>query len=59
MHVASTGDPGPDSPDYDSHVRCEHGGLSLNTTARRRISVEVLELTQRFSMFPLILSPGM
>ncbi len=41
MHVVSEGDPSPEAPEYDKHVRCEHGGLVLNTTSRTRISVEV------------------
>ncbi|KAF8969843.1 hypothetical protein BDZ97DRAFT_1956803 [Flammula alnicola] len=50
MHTASEADPAPDSPDYDSHVLCEHGGLSLNMTSRRKISVEAVELLQQ--LFP-------
>ncbi|KAG6860930.1 hypothetical protein C0995_005885 [Termitomyces sp. Mi166 len=40
MHVVSEGDPAPDSDDFAADVLCEHGGLSLNTTSRRRISTE-------------------
>ncbi|KAG5354039.1 hypothetical protein C0989_009736 [Termitomyces sp. Mn162] len=46
MHVVSHGDPAPDSGDFAADVLCEHGGLSLNTTSRRRISVEAAELLQ-------------
>ena len=41
MHVASEEDPAPDSSQFYNHVHCEHGGLSLNTTLRRKISREV------------------
>ena len=41
MHVAYEEDPAPDSSEFYNHVYCEHGGLSLNTTLRRRISREV------------------
>ena len=41
MHVAYIEDPAPDSSEFYNHVHCEHGGLSLNTTLRRRISREV------------------
>lgn len=41
MHTPSDPDPEPDSAEYHNHVICEHGGLSLNTTHRRKISVEV------------------
>ena len=40
MHVPYQDDPPPDAPEYD-RVHCEHGGLSLNVTGRRRISVQV------------------
>lgn len=50
MHVVSEGDPSPEAPEYDKHVRCEHGGLVLNTTSRTRISVEGLEILTR--LFP-------
>ncbi|KAJ7087835.1 hypothetical protein C8R44DRAFT_28584 [Mycena epipterygia] len=43
MHTAE-GDPPPDSDEYQSHVRCEHGGLSLNPTNRSRISIEAVTL---------------
>jgi hypothetical protein len=42
MHVASQEDPGPDSAELDIHVYCEHGGLTLNTTNRRKVSAEVI-----------------
>jgi hypothetical protein len=41
MHVPAFCDPAPDSPDFNLDVRCEHGGLSMKITARRRISLEV------------------
>ena len=41
MHVAYEEDPAPNSSEFYNHVHCEHGGLSLNTTLRRRISREV------------------
>lgn len=41
MHVASQQDPPPDADQYLHHVTCPHGGLSTNTTCRRRISREV------------------
>ncbi|KAG7447960.1 cysteine proteinase [Guyanagaster necrorhizus] len=50
MHTTSEGDPSPDAPEYDKHVRCEHGGLVLNTTSRTRISVKGLEILAR--LFP-------
>jgi len=40
MHTPYQDDPAPDSPEYDDHVRCEHGGLGPNITHRRRISEE-------------------
>ena len=42
MHVTSKEDPAPDSSEFYNHVRCEHGGLSLNATLRRKISREVI-----------------
>ena len=41
MHITSEEDPAPDSSQFYSHVHCEHGSLSLNTTLRRKISREV------------------
>jgi ubiquitin carboxyl-terminal hydrolase 48 len=41
MHVPSQADPPPDAYDFRGHVECEHNGLGLNTTSRRRISIEV------------------
>ncbi|KAJ3732305.1 cysteine proteinase [Lentinula guzmanii] len=56
MHVASEDDPPPDSPEYVDDVRCEHGKLSLKTTARRRISIEARQHSQAChiltSLFP-------
>ncbi|KAF8798163.1 cysteine proteinase [Phlegmacium glaucopus] len=50
MHVASENDPAPDSSEFYNHVHCEHGGLSLNTTLRRKISREAVTLLQE--LFP-------
>ncbi|KAF8163463.1 hypothetical protein B0H34DRAFT_795175 [Crassisporium funariophilum] len=50
MHVASEADPAPDSSEFYCHVSCEHGGLSLNTTSRRKISEEAVALLQQ--LFP-------
>jgi ubiquitin carboxyl-terminal hydrolase 48 len=41
MHTFAKGDLPPDSEEYQSHVRCEHGGLCLNPTNRCRISSQV------------------
>jgi hypothetical protein len=55
MHRPSKADPSPDSPDFCGHVKCEHSGLALNMTARRRISIEViyffLEYWKKFMFF--------
>lgn len=40
MHIPYQDDPAPDSPEYDVHVRCEHGGLCPNIAHRRRVSEE-------------------
>lgn len=40
MHTPYQDDPAPDSPEYDVHVRCEHGGLCPNIAHRRRVSEE-------------------
>lgn len=45
MHITSKADPAPDTSDFSGHVKCEHGGLALNITARRRISTEVGRFT--------------
>ncbi|TFY82365.1 hypothetical protein EWM64_g1642 [Hericium alpestre] len=50
MHDHLLGDPPPDSDPYGSHVKCEHGGLSLNTMSRIRISGEAYALLK--SLFP-------
>ena len=42
MHTELEADPPPDSDAYSGHVMCEHGCLSLNTTARQRIPEEVM-----------------
>jgi len=49
MHTISQADPAPDAPEYDQ-VKCEHGGLSANVTARRRISTAAVHLLQE--LFP-------
>ena len=41
MHILGQSDPPPDAGEFSGHVKCEHGCLALNTTARRRISAEV------------------
>ena len=41
MHVRCQSDPAPDSAEFYNHVHCEHGGLTLNMTSRRKISAEV------------------
>ncbi|KAF9053878.1 cysteine proteinase [Hymenopellis radicata] len=49
MHVWSEGDPSPSAAEYDRHVRCEHGELTLNALSRRLIPVEACEvLTELF-----------
>jgi hypothetical protein len=50
MHVSSQEDPSPGSQEFDSHVRCEHNGLSLNKAVRRGISRAGAELLQ--NLFP-------
>ncbi|CCM02089.1 uncharacterized protein FIBRA_04166 [Fibroporia radiculosa] len=50
MHVACRDDPSPDSQEFNRHVRCEHGGLSANAAARRRISTEACLFLQE--IFP-------
>ncbi|KAJ7709699.1 hypothetical protein B0H17DRAFT_999051 [Mycena rosella] len=50
MHTFAEGDPPPDSEEYQSHVRCEHGGLCLNATNRMRISVQAFTLLR--SLYP-------
>ncbi|EPT06051.1 hypothetical protein FOMPIDRAFT_1034036 [Fomitopsis schrenkii] len=47
MHVASRPDPSPDAPEYKQDVECEHGSLSANITARRRISSEARTLLKQ------------
>ena len=42
MHFTSQEDPGPDSVEFHNHVYCDHGGLTLNTTNRRKMSVQVI-----------------
>ncbi|KAJ6525652.1 hypothetical protein B0H19DRAFT_585928 [Mycena capillaripes] len=50
MHIFAQGDPPPDSEDYQSHVSCEHGGLTLSSTNRCRISTEAFTFLR--SLFP-------
>ncbi|TFY64882.1 hypothetical protein EVJ58_g2344 [Rhodofomes roseus] len=50
MHVPSGPDSPPDAPDFVQDVKCEHGGLSANITARRRISPEAYVILRR--LFP-------
>ncbi|KAL4247306.1 peptidase C19 family protein [Abortiporus biennis] len=50
MHTPSLPDPPPDDPEYDAHVKCEHGGLCANMSFRRRISVEGYHLLKE--LFP-------
>ncbi|KAI0688254.1 cysteine proteinase [Cytidiella melzeri] len=50
MHSHSQEDPPPNDPEYQSHVRCEHRGLTPNTMLRRRISAEAYELLR--TIFP-------
>ncbi|KAJ7940429.1 hypothetical protein B0H13DRAFT_2648065 [Mycena leptocephala] len=50
MHTFAKGDLPPDSEEYQSHVRCEHGGLCLNPTNRCRISSQAFNLLR--SLFP-------
>ncbi|KAK2466793.1 hypothetical protein APHAL10511_001051 [Amanita phalloides] len=50
MHVASEGDPGPESGDFQHHVRCEHAGLSVNVMNRCQISMQGVILLRR--LFP-------
>jgi len=40
MHIPYQDDPAPDFPEYNVHVRCEHGGLCPNIAYRRRVSEE-------------------
>ncbi|CAK5277621.1 unnamed protein product [Mycena citricolor] len=46
MHTEA-GDPAPDSSEYASHVRCEHGGLCKDSTNRQLISSSAFELLQK------------
>jgi hypothetical protein len=46
MHTPYQDDPAPDSPEYDAHVQCEHGGLCPNIAHRRRISEEAAQIIQ-------------
>ncbi|KAJ7510074.1 cysteine proteinase [Mycena galericulata] len=51
MHIPGQDDPPPDSSEYQSHVRCEHGGLCLNPSNRMRISIQACNLLR--SLWPL------
>jgi hypothetical protein len=42
MHTPLQGDASPDAPEYLGHVVCEHGQLSLVSTARKSISTKVV-----------------
>ena len=46
MHTPYQDDPAPDSPEYEGHVRCEHGGLCPNIAHRRRVSEEGAQIIQ-------------
>jgi len=49
MHVASHEDPGPDSVEFHNDVYCEHGYLTLNSTNRRKMSVQVSMSSSHYS----------
>lgn len=46
MHFFGELDPSPGAPQFDLHVRCEHGGLTLNKTLRQAISASAVALLQ-------------
>ncbi|KAF8921110.1 cysteine proteinase [Mucidula mucida] len=50
MHVWSKGDPSPSTAEYDRHVRCEHGELTLNAFTRRLYRSRPVKFSQ--SCFP-------
>ncbi|KAF4614469.1 hypothetical protein D9613_002689 [Agrocybe pediades] len=50
MHVCAEDDPAPDSEEFGGQVYCEHGGLTLQTTGRRKISHDAVQLLQK--LFP-------
>ncbi|KAF4603807.1 hypothetical protein EYR38_004223 [Pleurotus pulmonarius] len=50
MHVQGEVDPSPDTPDYASDVRCEHGNLTMNTSQRVRIGAQAYLILQ--GLFP-------
>lgn len=50
MHTFAKGDLPPDSEEYQSHVRCEHGGLCLSPANRCRVSAEASGFLR--SLFP-------
>lgn len=52
MHVTGEPDPAPDSEGFRDQLYCEHGGLSLNITNRRKISSDVWYQTS-FSVITL------
>ncbi|KAF5330471.1 hypothetical protein D9619_005916 [Psilocybe cf. subviscida] len=50
MHATGQSDPAPDSEEFRDHIYCEHGGLSLSITNRRKISSDATELLK--GLFP-------
>ncbi|KAI0345367.1 cysteine proteinase [Trametopsis cervina] len=50
MHKTSQGDPPPDDPEFNSHVKCEHGQLTPNIMSRRRISLAAYDVLR--GIFP-------
>ncbi|KAH8107139.1 cysteine proteinase [Cristinia sonorae] len=50
MHESSRPDPPPDDPEFAKHVRCEHGGLTTNTSTRKRVSPEGFKILKE--LFP-------
>ncbi|KAG1827163.1 cysteine proteinase [Suillus subaureus] len=50
MHILLQGDMPPDAPEYLGHVVCEHGQLSLVSTARKSISTKAGDIIK--GLFP-------
>ncbi|KAG2041623.1 cysteine proteinase [Suillus americanus] len=50
MHTPLQGDAPPDAPEYLGHVVCEHGQLSLVSTARKSISTKACDIIK--GLFP-------
>ncbi|KAG1891149.1 hypothetical protein F4604DRAFT_1876310 [Suillus subluteus] len=50
MHTPLQGDASPDAPEYLGHVVCEHGQLSLVSTARKSISTKAGDIIK--GLFP-------